>query len=112
MQRLSLDYALRAASATLEACRAQGMNISVAIVDRGSDALSAVYCYFDPDHSKLGIGTFSVLKQIELARGWGMRYVYLGLYVASSKHMSYKANFRPHERLVDGRWRSSEELDD
>ena len=35
IKRLSLDYATRAAVATVEACREKGMNVTVAIVDRG-----------------------------------------------------------------------------
>ncbi|HYJ08439.1 MAG TPA: arginyltransferase, partial [Polyangiaceae bacterium] len=74
------------------------------IVDRSSEALSAVYCYYDPAHERLGLGTYSILKQLELCRMWGLRYLYLGLYIAESVHMRYKARFQPHERLLDGRW--------
>ncbi len=78
--------------------------VGVAIVDRASDALSAVYCYYDPSHERLSLGTYSVLKQIELCRSWGLRYLYLGLYIAESVHMRYKARFLPHERLFETRW--------
>jgi arginine-tRNA-protein transferase len=33
-----------------------------------------------------------------------MRYLYLGLYIAESRAMAYKARYRPHQRLQDGRW--------
>ena len=32
-------------------------------------------------------------------------YLYLGLFVADCRHLTYKARFLPHERLVDGVWR-------
>ena len=32
--------------------------IGVALVDRSNEALSAVYCYYDPSFEQLGIGTF------------------------------------------------------
>jgi arginine-tRNA-protein transferase len=35
---------------------------------------------------------------------WGLRYLYLGLYIAESLHMRYKARFVPHQRLLDGKW--------
>jgi leucyl-tRNA---protein transferase len=78
--------------------------VGVAITDRGARALSAVYCCYDPRYQRLGIGTFSILKQLELCQTWGLRYLYLGLYIAESEKMAYKARFLPHERLVNGRW--------
>lgn len=82
----------------------EGELIGAGITDRGATALSAVYCYFDPDQSRLSLGVYNVLKQIEIARSWGMRYVYLGFYIAGSEHMSYKAQYLPHERLIAGQW--------
>jgi arginine-tRNA-protein transferase len=84
--------------------RLRGQLVGVAIADRSSDALSAVYCYYDPSHERLGLGTYSILKQLELCHMWGLRYLYLGLYIAESLHMRYKARFLPHERLLDGVW--------
>ncbi|MBW3598832.1 MAG: arginyltransferase [Planctomycetes bacterium] len=79
--------------------------IAAAISDRGSEAMSAVYCYFDPDHGRLSPGVYNVLKQIEACREWGIRYLYLGFYIAGSTHMAYKAKYLPHERLIEGQWR-------
>lgn len=77
---------------------------AVAVVDRGHEALSAVYCLWDPEYERLGLGTYSILKQVELARRMSVRWLYLGLYIADNPHMSYKARFLPNERLVGGRW--------
>jgi arginine-tRNA-protein transferase len=82
--------------------------IGVAIADRAADALSAVYCFYDPAAEKLGPGTYSILKQIALCREWGLRYLYLGLYVGGCAAMTYKARYLPHERLVGGTWRRME----
>jgi arginine-tRNA-protein transferase len=78
--------------------------VGVAIADRSSEALSAVYCYYDPSYERLGLGTYSILKQLELCAMWELRYLYLGLYIGESLHMRYKARFLPHERLLDGKW--------
>jgi arginine-tRNA-protein transferase len=78
--------------------------VGVALVDRSETALSAVYCYYDPSHARLGLGTYSILKQLELCRSWGLSHLYLGLYIEGSEHMRYKARFLPHERLLDGHW--------
>ncbi len=78
--------------------------VAVALADRSTDALSAVYCFYDPSCEDLSLGTYSILKQIELCRTWGLRYLYLGLYIGDCERMRYKARFLPHERLLDGRW--------
>lgn len=78
--------------------------IGVAIVDRGTDALSAVYTYFDPAQGRYSPGTYSIMKQIELCKQWGLRWLYLGLYVRGCESMAYKATYLPHERLRNGKW--------
>jgi leucyl-tRNA---protein transferase len=78
--------------------------VGVAVVDRGQVALSAVYCCYDPAEARIGIGTYSILKQIGMCREFGIRYLYLGLYIAQCRAMAYKARFCPHERLIDGSW--------
>jgi len=84
--------------------RLDGELMGVAIVDRSRHALSAVYCYYDPECERLSIGTYSILKQVELCKSWGLRYLYLGLYIEDCEAMRYKARFSPHERLIDGNW--------
>jgi len=88
--------------------RCEGQLVGVAVVDRAADALSAVYCYFDPRYAKLSPGVYSILKQISLCQAWGLRYLYLGLYIAGRRAMRYKAQYRPHERLIDGSWQRFE----
>lgn len=78
--------------------------VAVSIADVGREALSAVYCFFDPWFSLLSLGTYSVLRQIEHCRQRGHTYLYLGFFIAPSRHMVYKANFRPHQRLIRGQW--------
>jgi arginine-tRNA-protein transferase len=82
--------------------------VAVAVTDRGVSSLSAVYCYWNPEHAWLSLGNYSILKQVQLARHWDMEFVYLGLYIAQNAHMRYKARFTPHERLIGGRWRRFE----
>jgi len=89
-----------------------GRLIGVAIADRASDALSAVYCFYDAHYARVSPGTFSILKQIALCRLWGLQYLYLGLYVAACTSMSYKADYLPHERLIDGVWRGVGKITD
>lgn len=82
-----------------------GQLVCVSICDRGYASLSAVYTYYDPALAKLSLGTYSILKQIEFCRQTGREFLYLGFYIAESRHMSYKGQFLPNERLQDGQWK-------
>lgn len=78
--------------------------IGIAICDRGSDSLSAVYCCYDPRYDRYSVGTYSILKQLELCAAWNLSHLYLGLYIAECSSMMYKSRFLPHERRLRGDW--------
>lgn len=78
--------------------------VCLAVCDLGSNSMSAVYTFFDPDLSSEGLGTYSILKQVEYCQANELQFLYLGYYVAGSKHMQYKSRFTPHERLIGGQW--------
>ena len=97
----------------VDTCLAQSLELSfwindtlvgISIVDCGRISLSAVYTFFDPLHSKLSLGTYSILKQIEYARDSGRQYAYLGMVVRENRHLNYKTRFTPHERWIQGNW--------
>lgn len=85
-----------------------GELVGIAVTDRSSHALSAVYTYYDPSLSQLSVGTYSILEQLALCRELGLRWLYLGLAIAENEHMRYKLGFLPHERRVDGTWKRFE----
>jgi arginine-tRNA-protein transferase len=91
---------------------AQGALRMVSIIDILNDGLSSVYTFFDPDQSRASYGTYNILWQIEQARQMNLSYLYLGYWIEQSRKMSYKANFRPIERLVQGRWEPMSEAAD
>lgn len=83
-----------------------GRLIGVGIVDETDDALSANYLYYDTGFLDRGVGTFSILKQIELARFLKKRYYYLGFYLEENRKMCYKKSFRPNQILEGGAWKA------
>ena len=83
--------------------------VGVGILDVGARDASSVYFYFDPDESRRSLGVFSAIYEIAWLRSRGGRYHYFGLYIERCAAVSYKADYRPHERLIGGVWRRVDE---
>ncbi len=86
--------------------RQGGRLLAVSIIDRVEDGLSAIYTFFDPDEPRRSLGTYAILKQVELALDEGLHWVYLGYWIAESPKMNYKTLFRPLQRYnpFSARW--------
>ena len=78
--------------------------VCLAVCDQGQNSLSAVYTFYDPDLTRVSLGTYSILKQIRYCKEHNFQHLYLGYYVQNSPHMKYKSRFVPNERLIDGQW--------
>ncbi|HVR74176.1 MAG TPA: arginyltransferase [Planctomycetota bacterium] len=89
--------------------RINGRLVAVAYVDESPGALSSITAFHDPDHSRRGLGTFDVLREIQTAHSLGKEHLYLGYHIAGCPSMEYKRTFRPHELLVDGTWMNPDE---
>jgi arginyl-tRNA--protein-N-Asp/Glu arginylyltransferase len=84
--------------------RENGVLRMVSILDRLQDGISSVYTFFDPSVEGASYGTYNVMWQAELCQKLGLPYLYLGYWIAQSRKMVYKINFRPIEGLIDDRW--------
>jgi leucyl-tRNA---protein transferase len=82
----------------------RGRLLAVSICDVGKRFLSSVYHYFDPTEARRRLGVFSVLHEIELCRERRIPHYYLGYWIKGCRTMKYKADYRPHELMVDGQW--------
>lgn len=82
---------------------------SVALVDRTASGLSAVYKFFNPDLAPRSPGTFVILWHLQRAAELGVPYVYLGYWIGECRKMSYKARFRPLQRLGREGWEPFEQ---
>lgn len=91
---------------TLVEFRENGELRMVSIIDILDDGLSSVYTFYEPNVAQASFGTYNVLWQIELCRKLQLEYLYLGYWIEGSEKMAYKANFRPLQGLVQGKWQT------
>jgi arginyl-tRNA--protein-N-Asp/Glu arginylyltransferase len=78
-----------------------GKIIGIDLIDILDDGISSIYFYYDPDYSRLSLGTYSLLYQIELAKVLDLPWIYLGYWVDGCKAFAYKPKFQPQE-ILDG----------
>jgi arginyl-tRNA--protein-N-Asp/Glu arginylyltransferase len=92
----------------LHARDAAGRLLAVSVVDLFADAMSSVYCYWEPAAAERGLGIFLALAELSEARRLGLRWWYPGLGVTGCAKMAYKERFQPFEAFIDGHWAEGE----
>ncbi|MGJ3258863.1 MAG: arginyltransferase [Rhodospirillales bacterium] len=81
-----------------------GTLAAACLVDRLGDGLSAVYSFFDEAEADRSLGTYMILWLIDEAYGQELPYMYLGFWIDGCSNMSYKARFKPLERITPEGW--------
>ncbi|KAI8968857.1 arginine-tRNA-protein transferase [Mycotypha africana] len=88
-----------------------GKLIALAVIDILPKCVSSVYFLYDPDDSFLGLGKYSVFREISLVqelykRSKQLQYYYMGYYIHSCPKMNYKGQYQPSDLLdpVDYTW--------
>lgn len=81
--------------------------VGFGVVDEAVTACNSRYFVYDPEvGTRLGLGSYSLLRELQWCKEQGKTYHYLGMYVPSSPRMQYKIDFRPYElRQPDGSWK-------
>ena len=75
--------------------------VGVDLIDIVDDGISSIYFFYDPDYARYSLGTYSLLKQIDIAKELGLNWIYLGYWVDGCKAFEYKTNFTPLQ-MLDG----------
>ena len=78
--------------------------MGVILLDIDDVNLSAVYSFFDPKFSKLGIGNYMISQCLIFGKKNKYKHLYLGYYIGEISSMSYKSRFKPGQILDGGEW--------
>jgi len=90
--------------------REHGVLRMVSVIDLLNDGLSSIYTFFEPELPNTSFGIYNVLWQIELCRKLELEFVYLGYWIAQSRKMVYKTQYRPAQGLINGVWVDSKKF--
>ncbi|MGB1249915.1 MAG: GNAT family N-acetyltransferase [Candidatus Promineifilaceae bacterium] len=72
---------------------ADGRLLAVSFLDIGETSASSVFAMFDPDYAERGLGTLTMLHEIEYCQRTNKRYYYPGYTTVGSSHYDYKKRF-------------------
>ena len=81
--------------------RKNGRLMGLGLVDMTGEVMSSIYFIHAPEARENGLGTASVLREIEAGRSTGHRWLYMGYYIRECGSMNYKNRYRPCEILQE-----------
>ena len=80
--------------------------VGVLLLDIDNVNLSAVYSFFEPKLSKLGMGNYMITQCLLFGKKNKNKYLYLGYYISEISSMSYKSRFKPGQILDGNDWQA------
>ncbi|MBQ4799043.1 arginyltransferase [Pseudoalteromonas sp. MMG006] len=78
--------------------------VAVAVTDCMTNAISAIYTFFDPDFEHYSLGSVMILQQLKFAKEQNKEFVYLGYQIDECDKMKYKTQFLPAQKQVNDEW--------
>jgi arginine-tRNA-protein transferase len=85
-----------------------GKLVGVDLIDILPNGISSIYFYYDPDFAHLSLGTYSMLRQIQIAKNQGLEWIYVGYYVKGCQSLEYKSRYTPYHVLQGRPWDAHE----
>jgi len=71
--------------------------VGVDLVDFLDDGISSIYFFYDPDFKDFSLGRYSIYMQIQLAKNFNLKWIYLGYYVKDCPSLNYKDRYKPYD---------------
>ncbi len=71
--------------------------VAVDLVDFLDDGISSIYFFYDPHFANFSLGRYSIYMQIQLAKNFNLKWIYLGYYVENCPSLNYKDRYKPYE---------------
>lgn len=80
--------------------------IAISYFDVGVKSMASLLGLYDKAYHKFGLGNYTILKEIEIARRLQLQYYYPGYVLSDLKVFGYKLRFGKFEfKDVSGKWR-------
>lgn len=84
----------------------EGELIGVAVTDKLTNGLSAIYTFYDHSLKSRGLGVLSILLEIKIAKDLGLDFLYLGYQIEQCAKMKYKTKYKPYQLLTNNTWKT------
>jgi leucyl-tRNA---protein transferase len=80
--------------------------IAASFIGVGTHCVSSLYAIYEPDHAHRSLGNLTLLKELDLAKNAGKRFLYQGFATPLPSRYDYKTRFHASQGLdwTTGNW--------